>query len=121
MEEFCEELLGGSQLSAISSQNLAPEQVEIAEFQESQGMGKAHRLTLEVYRSTKSFPREEIYGSTSQMRRSSSSIGANIAEGSCRKGDNDFARFLQMAMGSASELEYHILLAHDLGVLKTLD
>jgi len=55
------------------------------------------------------------------MRRSSSSIGANIAEGSCRKGDNDFARFLQMAMGSASELEYHILLAHDLEVLKTLD
>jgi four helix bundle protein len=82
---------------------------------------KAHRLTLDVYRSTKSFQNEEIYGSTSQMRRSSSSIGANIAEGSCRKGDNDFARFLQMAMGSASELEYHILLAHDLGVLKTLD
>jgi four helix bundle protein len=82
---------------------------------------KAHRLTLDVYRSTKSFPREEIYGSTSQMRRSSSSIGANIAEGSCRKGDNDFARFLPMAMGSASELEYHILLAHDLEVLKTLD
>jgi four helix bundle protein len=82
---------------------------------------KAHRLTLDVYRSTKSFQNEEIYGSTSQMRRSSSSIGANIAEGSCRKGDNDFARFLQMAMGSASELEYHILLAHDLEVLKTLD
>jgi len=82
---------------------------------------KAHRLTLDVYRSTKSFPREEIYGLTSQMRRSSSSIGANIAEGSCRRGDNDFARFLQIAMGSASELEYHIVLAHDLEVLKTLD
>jgi len=82
---------------------------------------KAHRLTLDVYRSTKPFPREEIYGLTSQMRRSSSSIGANIAEGSCRRGDDDFARFLQMAMGSASELEYHILLAHDLEILKTLD
>ena len=82
---------------------------------------KAHRLTLDVYRSTRSFPREEIYGLTSQMRRSSSSIGANIAEGSCRSGDNDFARFLQIAMGSASELEYHILLAHDLELLRTLD
>jgi four helix bundle protein len=55
------------------------------------------------------------------MRRSSSSIGANIAEASCRRGDSDFARFLQIAMGSASELEYHILLADDLEVLKTLD
>ena len=82
---------------------------------------KAHRLTLDVYRSTRSFPREEIYGLTSQMRRSSSSVGANIAEGSCRRGDNDFARFLQIAMGSASELEYHVLLAHDLELLKTLD
>ncbi len=82
---------------------------------------KAHRLTLDVYRSTRPFLREEIYGLTSQMRRSSSSIGANIAEGSCRRGDDDFARFLQMAMGSASELENHILLAHDLEILKTLD
>jgi four helix bundle protein len=82
---------------------------------------KAHRLTLDVYRSTRSFPREEVYGLTSQMRRSSSSIGANIAEGSCRRGDCDFGRFLQIAMGSASELEYHILLAHDLELLKTAD
>jgi four helix bundle protein len=82
---------------------------------------KAHVLTLDVYQSSKSFPREEIYGLTSQMRRASSSIGANIAEGSCRRGDLDFARFLQMAAGSASELEYHLLLARDLNLLKTPD
>jgi four helix bundle protein len=75
---------------------------------------KAHALTLDVYRSSKSFPRDELYGLTSQMRRSAASIGANIAEGSCRKGDCEFGRFLQIAMGSASELEYHLLLARDL-------
>ncbi len=79
---------------------------------------KAHVLTLGVYQSSKSFPREEMYGLTSQMRRASASIGANIAEGSCRKGDVDFARFLQIATGSASELEYHLLLARDLKLLQ---
>jgi len=82
---------------------------------------KAHVLTLDVYGSSKSFPRDEIYGLTSQMRRSTASIGANIAEGSCRKGDCEFGRFLQIAMGSASELEYHLLLARDLELLKSLD
>ncbi|MFZ0137850.1 MAG: four helix bundle protein [Candidatus Sulfotelmatobacter sp.] len=82
---------------------------------------RAHVLTLDVYQASKSFPREEMYGLTSQMRRASASIGANIAEGSCRRGDIDFARFLQMAAGSASELEYHLLLARDLKLLGTLD
>ena len=63
------------------------------------------------------FPKQELYGLTSQMRRSSVSIPANIAEGCGRVTDADFARFLQMAMGSASELEYHLLLAHDLSFL----
>jgi len=62
-----------------------------------------------------------MYGLTSQMRRASASIGANIAEGSCRRGDIDFARFLQIAAGSASELEYHLLLARDLKLLQTLE
>jgi four helix bundle protein len=62
-----------------------------------------------------------MYGLTSQMRRASASIGANIAEGSCRKGDCEFGRFLQIAIGSASELEYHLLLARDLELLKLLD
>ena len=82
---------------------------------------KAHALTLDVYKSSKTFPREETYGLTNQMRRASASIGANIAEGACRGGDLDFARFLQIATGSASELEYHLLLAHDLEILKILD
>jgi len=82
---------------------------------------KAHVLTLDVYKSSKPVPREESYGLTNQMRRSSASIGANIAEGSCQKGDCEFGRFLQIPMGSASELEYHLLLAHDLELLKSLD
>ena len=55
------------------------------------------------------------------MRRASASIGANIAEGTCRKGDVEFGRFVQIAMGSASELEYHLLLAKDLEILESLD
>ena len=82
---------------------------------------RAHAITLDVYGATRSFPRDELYGLTSQMRRSSASIGANIAEGSCRKGDREFGRFLQIAMGSASELEYHLLLARDLKLLRSLD
>ena len=75
---------------------------------------KAHRLTLLVYRSTAQFPRAELYGLTSQIRRSSASIGANIAEGCGKRGNNEFLRYLQIASGSASELDYHLLLARDL-------
>jgi four helix bundle protein len=82
---------------------------------------KAHTLTLGVYRASKSFPREEMYGLTSQIRRAAVSISSNIAEGSCRRGDAEFARFLQMAAGSASEVEYQLLLARDLELLKTAD
>ena len=79
---------------------------------------KAHKLTLDIYTSSKTFPREEMYGLTGQMRRSSGSIGMNIAVGCCRKGSTEMARFLQIAMGSASELEYQLLLAHDLDYLR---
>jgi four helix bundle protein len=82
---------------------------------------KAHAVTIEIYLASRSFPKEELYGLTSQMRRASASIGANIAEGSCRKGDAEFGRFLQIAMGSASELEYHVLLARDLRILEATD
>ncbi len=78
-------------------------------------------LTLEIYKATERFPREELYGLTRQLRRASSSIPANIAEGCGKDGDADFARFLQIARGSASELEYHLLLAKDLGFLKEDD
>jgi four helix bundle protein len=76
---------------------------------------EAHALTLRVYGCTRSFPKDEMYGLTSQLRRSAASIGANIAEGCGRKQSRDLARFLRIAMGSASETEYHLLLAHDLG------
>ena len=82
---------------------------------------KAHELTLAVYRATKNFPKDETYGLTSQMRRSSASIAANIAEGCGKRTDTDFARFVQNAFGSASELEYHLLLARDLGLLKAAE
>jgi four helix bundle protein len=95
--------------------------IDVQSFKNLKVWEKAHILTLDVYKSSKSFPRDEIYGLTSQMRRSSASIGANIAEGPCRKGDCEFGRFLQIAMGSASELEYHLLLARDLELLKSLD
>lgn len=78
---------------------------------------KGHELSLAVYRNTRGFPREEQYGLTSQMRRAAVSIAANVAEGSCRSGDTEFERFLQIAMGSASELEYYFLLSRDLGLL----
>jgi four helix bundle protein len=79
---------------------------------------KLHQLTLDVYASSKICPRDEIFGVTSQMRRASASIGMNIAEGCCHKGDAGMGRFLQIAMGSASELEYQLLLAHDLDYLR---
>jgi four helix bundle protein len=82
---------------------------------------KAHAVTLDVYGASRSFPKDELFGLTSQMRRASASIGANIAEGSCRKGDTEFGRFLQIAVGSASELEYHLLLARDLRILAATD
>ena len=78
---------------------------------------KAHELTLGVYKATAAFPRDELYGLTSQLRRAAVSVPANLAEGRCRRGDRDFRRFVGIAMGSASEVEYHLLLSHDLGYI----
>ena len=88
------------------------------DFRELKVWEKSHRLVLAVYRATATFPRTEQFGLMSQIRRASASIPANIAEGCGRRGEAEFARFLQIAMGSASELEYHLLLARDLGFLK---
>lgn len=78
---------------------------------------KAHKLTLEIYRVTSCFPREELYGLTGQIRRASVSIPANIAEGCGRDSEGELLRFMRIAMGSSSELEYELLLAHDLDYL----
>ena len=91
------------------------------DFRELQVWQKAHELTLAVYQITANFPREELYGLTAQLRRAGSSIAANLAEGCGRNGDAELARFCSMAMGSASELEYHLLLAHDLKLIQTKD
>ena len=76
-----------------------------------------HLLTLEVYKITESFPKEEIFGLTSQIRRASSSIGINIVEGCGRGSDEDFKRFLRNASGSAFEVEYILLLSKDLNYI----
>ncbi len=78
---------------------------------------KAHRLVIDIYRVTEGFQAAERYGLTSQIRRSASSVPANLAEGCGRGSDADFGRFVQIGLGSASELEYHLLLARDLGFL----
>ena len=80
---------------------------------------KAHDLTLIVYKETSSFPRDELFGLTSQIRRASSSIGANIAEGCGRNSDGDLSRFLQIAFGSANELDCHLILARDLKLIES--
>ena len=78
---------------------------------------KSHVFTLKVYELTKHFPKDELFGLTSQLRRASSSIPINIAEG-CGRGSNlDFARFLQISLGSASESEYLIMLCLELKYL----
>jgi four helix bundle protein len=78
---------------------------------------KGHQLTLAVCRATSRFPKDALYGLTSQVSRAAASIPANIAEGCGRSGRAELGRFLQMSMGSASELDYHLLLAHDLKFL----
>ena len=78
---------------------------------------KAHELTLDIYCLTREYPRTETYGLVSQMRRSASSIPTNIAEGCGRYSNKELARFIQIAMGSCSELEYQVLLSRDLKYL----
>jgi four helix bundle protein len=82
---------------------------------------KAHAWVLQVYRLTKRFPDDERFGLTSQLRRAAASIPANLAEACGRGGKLEFSRFVQIAMGSAAEAEYHVLLARDLGYLNRED
>jgi four helix bundle protein len=82
---------------------------------------RSHRLALAVYRVTKLFPPSEAYNLTSQIRRSSVSIPSNIAEGCGRSSRSDMARFLSIALGSCCELQYQLLLSHDLEILNQKD
>jgi four helix bundle protein len=95
--------------------------MRLKDFRELKVWEKAHRLTLLAYKLTDAFPRHELFGLASQIRRCSSSIPANIAEGCGRLGNSELHRFLQIACGSINELEYHFLLARDLGFLPESD
>ena len=88
------------------------------DFRNLKVWGKGHALTLEIYRATTPFPPEERYGLTAQLRRSATSIPTNLAEGCGRYGDRELARFVAIAAGSASEVEYLLMLARDLDLLR---
>jgi four helix bundle protein len=89
----------------------------MAEFGRLKVWQAAHALVLDAYRLTSAFPRGEQFGLTSQIRRATVSIAANIAESAGRDHSLDQARFLQMAKGSAKEVRSHLLIARDLGFL----
>jgi four helix bundle protein len=91
------------------------------DFRQLRVWEKAHHLTLDFYKLTAGFPRNELFGLTAQIRRCASSIPANIAEGCGKAGNSEFHRFLQVSCGSSNELEYHLLLAKDLGYIKDAD
>jgi len=80
---------------------------------------KSHALAMEVYRLTESFPRRDGVALTTQLRRASLSVPANIAEGAGKFSESEFRRFLEIALGSAAETHYHLLVAHDIGILET--
>lgn len=87
------------------------------DFREIEAWEKAHALAVRIYRETQGFPSEERFGPTSQIRRPALSIPTNIAEGCGRGTDGDFARFIQISLGSASEVEYLLLVVKDLRLM----
>lgn len=87
-------------------------------YKELKVWGKAHSFTLQVYECTKMFPKEEQYSLTNQLRRAAASIPANIAEGTGKSSNAELAHFLNIALGSANESEYYLILSKDLSYLK---
>lgn len=81
----------------------------------------SHQLTLKIYKATRVFPKEELFGVTSQIRRSFASIGYNISEGSGRNSDKEFANFINIALGSSNEAENQLILSKDLEYLSEED
>ena len=90
-------------------------------YRDLQVWKKSHNVALDLYKVSQCFPREELYGMTSQIRRAAISIGANLAEGCGRQTSGELARFVRIAMGSASELDYHLLVSRDLGFMNDND
>jgi four helix bundle protein len=91
------------------------------DFRSLQVWQKSHQLSLSIYKATRDFPKDELYSLTNQVRRSSVSIGANIAEGCGKDSDAELRRYLLIAMGSSSELENYLLLARDLEYLENTE
>jgi four helix bundle protein len=109
------------EIQRCRAESVARTGCEVKDFRELNVWQKAHELALVVYQVTASFPREELYGLTTQMRRAGTSIAANLAEGCGRTGDAELSRFCSIALGSASELQYFLLLARDLQLLQAGD
>jgi four helix bundle protein len=90
-------------------------------YQDLQVWAKAHAVFLDLYQLSRGFPKDELYGITSQVRRAALSIGSNLAEGCGRRTSGELARSIRIAMGSASELDYQVLACRDLGYMKADD
>ena len=89
-------------------------------FEKLEVWQKSHQFVLSVYKITRSFPKEELYALTSQLRRSASSVPANIVEGNEKKSIKEYVRFLYTAKSSLAEAKYHLLLAQDLGYINNI-
>jgi four helix bundle protein len=78
---------------------------------------KSHKLVLEIYKMTKNFPKEELYGLVSQLRRAAYSVPMNLSEGGARQGEKEFSQFINISLGSCEEMRYQLLLSKDLGYI----
>lgn len=112
---------GPADVAAASSESPTSDSVTedsaVQDFRELKVWQKSHALALAMHELSRAFPRAEMFGLTSQLRRAAYSVPSNLAGGCCRGSDREFARFVAIAMGSASEAEYLLLLARDLKLI----
>ena len=106
---------------AIPSDNLKTNYLRMNNFKELKVWQRAIELVILIYKITQTFPKEEVYGLTSQIRRAASSIPSNIAEGAGRMSPEDFIHFLNIARGSSFELETQLIIAHELNYVNQPD